>query len=100
MEYKVGDILRCEKTINTQCLEMTNPCFDICIGDEYIVAYEESYKETGCHWYGIVFKDERVILNAWNDPGHMVLDDNFKVVGKLDSEAINNIHLKFEEGER
>ena len=49
MEYKVGDILRCEKTINTQCLEMTNPCFDICIGDEYIVVYEESYKETGCH---------------------------------------------------
>lgn len=29
MLYNIGDVLVCKNTVNAQCLEMTNPNFDI-----------------------------------------------------------------------
>lgn len=35
MLYNIGYMLACKDTVNTQCLEMSNPDFDIKCGDQY-----------------------------------------------------------------
>ena len=82
MLYNIGDKLKCKKETNTQCLEMCNPCFDIKVGDEYIVTDKDDYSDDNhCHWYELTSKqDDSVVLNAWNDEGHMIIDDTFEKV--------------------
>lgn len=83
MLYSIGDRLECKKEINTQCLEMGNPVFDIHIKDIYIVTDKDDYPDDNhCHWYELTSeKDSNVVLNAWNDePDHMIIDDNFENV--------------------
>lgn len=77
--YEIGDILVCKKRVHTGCLEMTNPYFYIEVGDRYIVTDKSEYfEETGSQYYELTSeKDEDIILNAWNDRDHTVLDDNF-----------------------
>lgn len=83
MLYKIGDKLRCKEEINTQCLEMCNPCFDIKVGDEYIVTDKDDYPDNNhCHWYELTSTNKDIILNAWNDEGHMIIDDSFDKVIK------------------
>ena len=79
MVYEVGDILVCKSKIHTGCLQATNPWFDIEVGDRYIVTDKSEYfEETGSQYYELTSeKDEDIILNAWNDRDHTVLDDNF-----------------------
>ncbi len=77
MLYNVGDILVCKETVNTQCLEMTNPCFDIQPGERYEITDKDDYPYG--HWYELTSgKDSGIILNAWNDEGHMIIDDKFE----------------------
>ena len=45
MLYNVGDKLKCKHEVNTQCLEMTNPMFNIYVGDIYIVTDKDDYPE-------------------------------------------------------
>lgn len=80
MLYKIGDKLVCKQAVNAQCLEMTNPDFDINIGDVYIVTDKDDYPDDNrCHWYELASeKDKDIILNAWNDEGHMIIDDSFE----------------------
>lgn len=77
--YEIGDILVCKNRIDTGCLEMTNHRFYIEVGDRYIVTDKSEYfEETGSQYYELTSeKDEDIILNAWNDRDHTVLDDNF-----------------------
>lgn len=77
--YEIGDILVCKNRIDTGCLEMTNRRFYIEVGDRYIVTDKSEYfEETGSQYYELTSeKDEDIILNAWNDRDHTVLDDNF-----------------------
>jgi hypothetical protein len=79
MLYNIGDIIVCNKTVNTQCLEMTNPDFDIKVGDEYRITDKDDYPDDNeCHWYEITStKDASMVLNAWNEPDHMIIDENF-----------------------
>ncbi len=80
MLYNVGDILVCKETVNTQCLEMTNPCFNIQPGERYEITDKDDYPcDNFCHWYELTSeKDKSIKLNAWNDEGHMIIDDKFK----------------------
>lgn len=82
MLYNIGDILVCKKRVNTQELEMTNHCFDIVPGDRYKITDKDDYPDDNpCHWYEMQSEsDEAVVLNAWNDEGHMILDDSFVLV--------------------
>lgn len=83
MLYNVGDRLRCKKQVNTQCLEMSNPVFDIEVGDIFIVTEKDDYPDNNhCHWYELTSeKDKNIILDVWNDAhDHMIIDDNFEVV--------------------
>lgn len=82
MLYNIGDILVCKDTVNSQCLEMTNHYFDIIPGDLYRITDKDDYSDDNiCHWYELTSEnDENIILNAWNDEGHMILDDKFKKV--------------------
>ena len=77
--YEIGDVLVCKKRVLTGCLEATNPYFYIEVGDRYIVTDKSEYfEETGSQYYELTSeKDEDIILNAWNDRDHTVLDDNF-----------------------
>lgn len=79
MLYNIGDVLVCKDTVNAQCLEMSNPNFDIKCGDQYKVTNKDNYPDNNhCHWYELTSeKDENIVLNAWNDPGHMIIDDKF-----------------------
>ena len=79
MLYNIGDVLVCKDTVNAQCLEMNNPNFDIKCGDQYKVTDKDNYPDNNhCHWYELTSeKDENIVLNAWNDPGHMIIDDKF-----------------------
>jgi len=80
MIYNIGDLLVCKDSVNTQCLEMTNPCFDIEAGDRYRITDKDDYPDDNhCHWYELMSeKDKNIILNAWNDEGHMIIDDKFE----------------------
>ena len=82
MLYNVGDVLVCQEAVNTQCLEMSNPCFEIKKGDQYRITDKDDYPaDNFCHWYELMSeKDESIILNAWNDEEHMVLDKKFQRV--------------------
>lgn len=82
MLYNIGDVLVCKDAVNTRCLEMTNPSFDIMPGDPYKVTDKDDYPDDNhCHWYELTsVKDEKIILNAWNDEDHMIIDDKFEVV--------------------
>ncbi len=76
----MGDILVCKEIVNTQCLEMTNPYFDIKPGDQYRITDKDDYPNDNCsHWYELTSeKDKNIILNVWNDEGHMIIDDKFE----------------------
>ena len=84
MAYGVGDVLICKHTVNTQCLEMTNPCFDIQCGDMYVITDKDDYPDDyHCHWYEITaMNNNKIVLNAWNDEGHMILDEKFERIQK------------------
>lgn len=80
MLYNIGDRLVCKKKVNTMCLNMSNPEFEICVGDVYIVTDKDDYPDNNhCHWYELTSeKDPDIILCAWNDaPDHMIVDDRF-----------------------
>lgn len=81
MLYNIGDKLKCKKETNTQCLEMCNPCFDIKIGDRYMVTDKDDYPDDNhCHWYELTSEDGSAVLSAWNDEGHMIIDDTFEMI--------------------
>lgn len=82
MLYSIGDVLVCKHTVNTGCLEATNPYFDIMVGDQYKVTDKDDFPDNHhCHWYELTSeKDKNIVLNAWNDPGHMIIDDKFELV--------------------
>ena len=80
MIYKIGDRLKCKQQINTKCLDMTNPEFDIKIADIYVITDRDDYPdENDCHWYELTSdNDGKNVLNVWNDnPDHLVLDEHF-----------------------
>ena len=79
MLYDVGDILVCKKEINSECLEMSNRNFDMMPGDKIIITDTGGEPEDAkCRWYEMVPLNREVVLNVWNDEGHMVIDDNFE----------------------
>jgi hypothetical protein len=80
MLYNIGDILVCKTAVDTRCLEMTNHSFIIMPEDRYIVTDKDDYpEEHHCHWYELTSeKDKSIVLNAWNDEGHMIIDDKFE----------------------
>ena len=80
MLYYIGDVLVCKNTVNARCLEMSNPDFDIKPGDQYKVTDKDDFSDDHyCHWYELTSeKDKSIVLNAWNDEGHMIIDDRFK----------------------
>ena len=80
MLYNIGDILVCKNIVNTQCLEMTNPCFDVKSGERYKVTDKDDFPDDHhCHWYELTSeKDTSIVLNAWNDEDHMIIDDKFE----------------------
>mgnify|MGYP003160771831 CR=1 FL=1 len=82
MLYNIGDKLKCKHEVNTQCLEMTNPMFNIHVGDIYIVTDKDDYPDDNhCHWYELTSqKDKNMVLSAWNDEEHMIIDDRFEKV--------------------
>ena len=83
MLYNIGDVLVCKNTVNAQCLEMTNPNFDIKCGDQYKVTDKDDFPDDNhCHWYELTSgKDKNIVLNAWNDEDHMIIDDSFEKYG-------------------
>lgn len=81
MLYDIGDKLKCKKEINTQCLEMCNPCFDIKIGDEYTVTDKSDRPaDSPCYWYELTSGNGDIVLNAWNDEGYMIIDEIFEKI--------------------
>ncbi len=80
MLYNIGDVLVCKNAVNAQCLEMTNPDFEIKCGDQYKVTDKDDFPDDNhCHWYELTSeKDKSIVLNAWNDEGHMIIDDSFE----------------------
>lgn len=82
MLYNIGDVLVCKDTVNAQRLEMSNPNLDITTGDQYKVTDKDNYPDDNhCHWYELTSKkDKNIVLNAWNDKGHMIIDDKFEKV--------------------
>ena len=81
MQYNVGDVLVCKNTINAQCLEMSNSDFSIEYGDQYKVTDKDNFPDDNdCHWYELT-SDKSIVLNAWNDEGHMITDDSFEKYG-------------------
>ena len=77
MIYNVGDILVCKKKVDSNCLEMTNPYIEIKPGDRFKVTDMHKYEK--CQWCELEsLKDKEIILNAWNDEDHMIIDDCFE----------------------
>ena len=60
---------------------MSNPDFDIECGDQYKITDKDDFpNDNYCHWYEIISeKDKSIVLNAWNDEDHMIVDDKFEV---------------------
>ena len=77
MLNNIGDVLICKDTVNSRCLEMSNLDFDIKSGDRYKVTDKDDFPDDHhCHWYELTSeKDKNIILNAWNDEDHMIIDD-------------------------
>ena len=84
MLYNIGDVLVCKDAVNAQCLEMCNHHFIIEVGEKYRITDKDDYPDDNhCHWYELTSeKDENIILNAWNDEDHMIIDDKFEKVIK------------------
>lgn len=82
MIYDIGDTLRCTKEMNTRQLEMTNPEFIIQVGDIYTVTDKDDFPDDNeCHCYELTSsKDEKLVLNAWDDEGHMIVSEGFKKI--------------------
>lgn len=83
MVYNVGDVLRCKKEVNSKELEMCNMNLVILPGDKFVIIDKDNYPdENPSHCYVLkkIFKKETVVIDAWNDEGHMILDDRFEVV--------------------
>lgn len=80
MLYNIGDVLVCKNTVNARCLEMSNPDFGIKCGEKYKVTDKDDFPDDNhCHWYELTSeKDKSIVLNAWNDEGHMIIDDSFE----------------------
>ena len=80
MLYNIGDVLVCKDTVNAQCLEMSNPDFDIKLDDRYKVTDKDNFPDDHhYHWYEFTsVKDNSIVLNAWNDKEHMIIDDKFE----------------------
>lgn len=80
MVYNIDDIIVCRDKVNAQCLEMSNPNFDIKEGDRYKITDKDDYPdENSCHWYELTSEEnQNMVLNAWNDEGHMIIDDKFE----------------------
>lgn len=80
MLYNVGDIIGCKVAVNSQCLEMCNHCFDIYPGERYRITDKDDYPDDNfCHWYELTsVNNSNIILNAWNDEGHMIIDEKFE----------------------
>lgn len=79
MLYNIGDVLICKYLVNAQCLDMTNPNLDIKAGERYIITDKDDFPDDNhCHWYELTNENNKnIVLNAWNDEGHMIVDDNF-----------------------
>ena len=84
MLYNIGDVLVCKNTVNAQCLEMSNPNFDIKSDDKYKVTDKDDFPDDNhCHWYELTSgKDKNIVLNAWNDEDHMIIDNSFEKYGE------------------
>lgn len=82
MLYNIGDILVCKDIVNARCLEMCNPNVDIKPGECYSVTDKDDFPDDNhCHWYELTSEiDKSIVLNAWNDEGHMIVDDKFERV--------------------
>lgn len=82
MLYNIGDVLVCKESFNMRCLEMSNPNSDIRLGDQYKVTDKDDYPDDNhSHWYELTsVEDKNIVLNAWNDEEHMIIDDKFEVV--------------------
>lgn len=80
--YNVGDKLRCTEMVRTDRLEMTNPLFDIKVGDIYIITDKGEAENGLCYWYELTAEDNKgIVLNAWNDyPSHRIIDERFEVI--------------------
>ena len=84
MVYSIGDVLICRTTVNAQCLEMTNPCFDIQCGDLYIITDKDDYPDdSDCHWYELTARNNEIVINAWNEIGNTILDEKFERIQKI-----------------
>lgn len=46
MLYNIGSVLVCKNAVNAQCLEMTNPDFDIKCGYQYKVTDKDDFQTT------------------------------------------------------
>ena len=78
MIYNIGNILVCKKKLNSTCLGMTNHNYNIMLGDKFVVTDTDDWPENAeCHWYEMVSLNEDIVLNAWNDKDHLVIDENF-----------------------
>ena len=66
------------KSIQPVLLEATNHYYDIMPGDKFVVTDTGDEPENAeCHWYELVPLNMRIVLNAWNDKEHLVVDENF-----------------------
>ena len=78
MIYNVGDILICKKKVNSGCLECTNHYYDIMPGDWFVITDTgDEPEDEECHWYELVPLNMKIVLDAWNDKDHLVIDENF-----------------------
>lgn len=82
MLYNIGDVLVCKDIVNARCLEISNPDFDIMIGERYKVTDKDVYPDDHhCHWYELTSeKDTTIVLNTWNDEDHMIIDEKIEKV--------------------
>ena len=80
MVYNIGDVLMCKEKVNAQCLNLSNHYFEIKEGDLYKVTEKDDFSDkTHCYWYELTsLDDENIVLTAWNDEGHMIIDDKFE----------------------
>lgn len=45
MLYNIGDVLVCKSSVNAQCLEMSNPNFNIECGDQYKITDKDDFPD-------------------------------------------------------
>ena len=79
-KYRCGDILELKNDLTRYADSDKHPIL-IREGMKFRVGYNVQYPE--CAYYELIELTDNnpLILQEWNDEGHEVLDDNFKVVG-------------------